>query len=506
MRHILIYFFLLFGCASVQQPTGGQKDETPPKVISSSTDSAATNVTSTLFSFTFDEYIQLKQAVEKLIISPTQNKPPNISVKKKKVTIELNDSLLPKTTYTFQFNGAIVDINEGNPLDNYSFIYSSGSYIDSSTYNGTVINYNTKEVCSDCNIFLYSNYTDSTILYTKPEYLARTDKLGNFIFNNLPSKYFTAIVLQDKNKNLFFNKDEMVSLPKIIHADTNTLDTFYIFTNENTDNYAYSLIKTSLPGTYKLSANRPFDTDSLRLIFQEDTISYTLSFTKDTLTAYYTQQSDTLNITLLHKQDTAVFKNIIKRHELKYNLQSKAFSSASSLNISFKIPIQFIDQTKITLLLDSIPATFNIYRKDTCNFHIPINKLYSEANIILQPLAFTDIYNTTTKADTLIFTNKTEESTTLTLDIKGNKNDSYILYIKKQEKIIKEIYYINHEKLVFKDLKPGKYKVYILTDSNKNGIWETGNIFKLKKPEPITVSEDFELRQNWDKELLINVL
>lgn len=506
MKKLHIYFILLIGCASVQQPTGGEKDETPPKVLTSSTDSAALNISTSTFSFTFDEYIQLKQAVEKLIISPTQSKPPTISAKKKKLTILLNDSLLKNTTYTFQFNGAVADINEGNPLDNYSFIFSSGNYIDSSSYRGSVINYTTKDTCVDCNIYLYKTYSDTTLINTKPAYLARTDNSGKFIFNNLPNQQFTAIALQDKNKNLFFNKDEMVSLPKTIHTDSNAVDTFYTFQNQNTDKHTYKFVKSAIPGTFMFYANRPFERDSTIILFEKDTIPFVLSFSKDTLITYYAQTVDTIHITLLHKSDTAKFQNTVNLDEQKYKLISKLHGNPTLLTVSFKIPIHSIDTSKVLLVLDSIPIPFQIKRTDTTNFSITLSKPYKQAEIILIPDAFTDFYGISTVTDTLRYNNREEEPTNLVLDLRGTPGEHYILYIKQGDKIIKQLYLTENKKLVFNDLKPNKYRVHVLTDSNKNGVWDTGNVFKLQAPEPVTVSEEIELRQNWDEELIINIL
>ena len=99
MRCFLILSLFLLGCASIQPLSGGDKDKLPPKVIHTSIDSAAINVTTSIFLFEFNEYIQQKQAVDKLLISPYQSKPPTVTVKKKSLTIELNDDLITNTTY-----------------------------------------------------------------------------------------------------------------------------------------------------------------------------------------------------------------------------------------------------------------------------------------------------------------------------------------------------------------------------------------------------------------------
>ena len=112
MKYILPIILLLFSCASVQQLDGGDKDITPPQVQSVFPDSASLNVKSKIISFTFDEYISTTKTNELLIISPSQKINPTIESKGKKLIITLNDSLLPNTTYTIQFNRSVIDINE----------------------------------------------------------------------------------------------------------------------------------------------------------------------------------------------------------------------------------------------------------------------------------------------------------------------------------------------------------------------------------------------------------
>lgn len=495
----------MIGCASIQPLTGGDKDEQPPRVLSTSIDSAAINVSSQIFEFTFDEYIQQKQATEKLLISPNQAKPPTISVKKKKLTIELNDELLSNTTYTFQFNGAVTDINEGNPLENYNYIFSTGDYIDSAMYRGKVIDYITKKPCEKCNVHLYKNYSDTTILKNRPAYLARTDKAGSFTFNNLPTSLFTAIAIQDNNKNFFFDKEESISLPILINTDSSRKDSLYIFPNENTESYKIKLLKTTVPGTYNFESNKPITTDSITLLYNGIETDYTLSTTKDTLTAIYAQTKDTLAISLILKRDTFQFKNILQLSELKYNINTQISGNATSITIRSKTPLLKFDTSGINLILDSIINPYTIDKLDTFSFRINPSKSFRTAQVQLATNSLVDIYNKTNKSDTLNYRYTKSDPTSLRLDIQGDSAISYIIHIKMGNNIIRKTLIIGSKKLTYNDLKPGNYKVVIYTDTNNNGVWDTGNVFELRRPETITVSKEFEVRQNWDKELIINI-
>ena len=495
----------MISCASIQPLSGGDKDELPPNVVNTSTDSAALNVSTSLFHFDFNEYIQQKQAVDRLLISPNQNKPPTITVKKKRLTIKLNDDLIPNTTYTFQFNGAITDINENNPLTNYNFIFSTGSYIDSATYSGIVINYINKEPCIACNVHLYNSFADTTLLTVKPSYLTRTDKLGNFTFNNLQNTTFTAFAIKDDNKNLLYERDELVSLPLIIHPDSINQDSLSVFYNENTDRYKINHIKQSIPGIYTFTSNKPLIADTLITFFLSQPISYKLSSNKDTITVVYAQTIDTLPISIVINSDTFDFKHIQLLSNYKYTIKPSLSASTRGLLIRSKTAITVIDTSNIKLLLDSVNTPIKISIIDTFSFFINTTKPYNNAIVILKSNAITDIYKKTNNTDTLTHRFTYSDPTTLNLIINTDQEVSYILHILKSNNIVKESQFIGSKTLTFNDLPTGDYKVILYSDTNNNGIWDTGNIFTSKRPEAITITNAFELRENWDKELIINI-
>ena len=78
--------------------------------------------------------------------------------------------------------------------------------------------------------------------------------------------------------------------------------------------------------------------------------------------------------------------------------------------------------------------------------------------------------------------------------------------LKLKDKIVRSDLVNSSNTLTYKNLKSGDYTVHITKDKNQNGIWDTGNIFTKTSPEPIQISESIEIRDNWDKELIINVL
>jgi len=135
MRHTktllsLLLLVLCVACANIGSPDGGPFDETPPKVVSTSPKFGATNTKATKIVLEFDENIKITNASEKVIVSPPQVEQPEINASGKTITIELLDSIKEGETYTIDFADAIEDNNEGNPLGDYAFSFSTGARID----------------------------------------------------------------------------------------------------------------------------------------------------------------------------------------------------------------------------------------------------------------------------------------------------------------------------------------------------------------------------------------
>ena len=155
----LIYFFAISsgGCAQIGMPTGGPRDSIPPVLVSASPKIHSTNVTGNKITLTFNEYIELKEVQTNVLISPFPKRQPQIDYKLRTVTVKLKDTLLPNTTYSINFGKAIVDNNEGNPMKDFTFVFSTGNNIDSLTLDGKVLVAETGKADSTLIALLYRN-------------------------------------------------------------------------------------------------------------------------------------------------------------------------------------------------------------------------------------------------------------------------------------------------------------------------------------------------------------
>ncbi|MGM0551118.1 MAG: Ig-like domain-containing protein [Bacteroidota bacterium] len=228
IRWSFIILFLISGCANVSTPTGGPKDERPPQILEMNPRNAQTDFDAPKITLVFDEFIQLKDLKKQFIISPPTEEDPKVLVKGKKLEITLPDSLTPETTYNLFFGNAIQDYNEGNPLANFRYVFSTGSTIDSMAIKGSVVSAFDKLPQENTVVMLYKNFTDSTPMKDLPNYVANIDEEGEFNMAYLAKDTFTLFALVDENKNYLYDEGEAI-------AFSDSLITFEMKTLERVD-------------------------------------------------------------------------------------------------------------------------------------------------------------------------------------------------------------------------------------------------------------------------------
>ncbi len=199
-------------CARMGQPDGGWYDDTPPRIVHTSPKEKATGVNSRKVTISFDEFIKLEDAANKVVVSPPQLEMPDIRSKGKKILIDLKDSLKQNITYTIDFSDAISDNNEGNPMGNYTYSFSTGERIDTFEVAGNVLDASNLEPVKGILVGLYDDLSD-TAFTTKPMMrVARTDSRGRFIIKGVAEGSYRIYALQDADGDYKHNqKSEMVA-------------------------------------------------------------------------------------------------------------------------------------------------------------------------------------------------------------------------------------------------------------------------------------------------------
>ena len=198
-------FVLIGACAKVSNPTGGPRDRTPPVILESVPEYGAKNFRGKSIIITFDEYVALDNINDKFMVSPPMKKKPRVFVRGKNVITEYDEALRDSTTYTFYFQDAIKDLNEGNVIENYQFVLSTGSVIDSLSVTGNVYKAYDLETPEKTMVLLYRELADSFVVKHLPDYISRVDLKGYFRINNVKAGKYRLYSLKDGDNSKNYN-------------------------------------------------------------------------------------------------------------------------------------------------------------------------------------------------------------------------------------------------------------------------------------------------------------
>lgn len=198
-------------CANIGRPEGGPRDEKPPVFVSSTPRPGSINFDGKRLTAIFDENIQLEDAFTKVVVSPAQKTPPQVSANGRKLTVEFRDTLRDSTTYTVDFADAIKDLNEGNILDGFALDFSTGPVIDTLRISGMVLQAENLEPAQGMLVGVYSNLADSAISTLPLDRIARTNQLGQFTIRNLPAGEYRVFAVNDLNRDYHWDRSEDIA-------------------------------------------------------------------------------------------------------------------------------------------------------------------------------------------------------------------------------------------------------------------------------------------------------
>lgn len=184
------------------------------------------NYTDQTITLQFDEYIKLNNPKEEIIITPRLLGEFEIKMKKNRVIIQIEDTLLSNTTYTINFREGIQDLNEANSPENLQLSFSTGDYLDSLSLSGNVHHLLTNSPGENITISLYDAKDTLDIFNSPPIYITKSASSGDFTFNNLKNGEYNIYAISDKNKNMQLeSKNEAYAyLDKSLHIDSNFID------------------------------------------------------------------------------------------------------------------------------------------------------------------------------------------------------------------------------------------------------------------------------------------
>ncbi|WP_143102396.1 Ig-like domain-containing protein [Lutibacter maritimus] len=522
---VTILYTAFFGCAKRGTPTGGPKDSIPPVLVNAIPKIETINFKENKIKLYFNEYIKIKDVKKNLVISPPQKYDPIITpagTASKFITIKILDTLDLNTTYSFNFGNSIVDNNEENKLENFKYVFSTGTFIDSLKLSGKVTNPLIKKSLTNIDVMLYeynSQFNDSIIYKQKPRYIANTLDSTLFEITNIREGKYLLIALQDANSNKIYNPE----IDKIgFIGDTVTLPTDKTFD--------FTIFK-EIP---KLKVIKPKEVNKGHAIFgfegnANDLIIELLTPTPEDFKSeiVYEKNKDTINYWYTpFETDSLNFKVSKNNYSENFTLSLRS-SKTDSLKITPSATgiLHLIDTFFVstnTPIIDFNASLIKITKKDSTEvLFTPIiskskNKLYlnfekeinTDYNLEILPKTITDIYQISN--DSISYKLKTkspEDYGTINLSFENSKNTPLIVeLLNEKEQVIRKAKTNNQQTISFELLLPGKYLVRVTLDENNNGIWDTGNFLTRKQPETVKFFDQIiELRANYELNETFNI-
>lgn len=524
----LLFAILLFSaCASIQTPQGGPKDTEPPKMLKMEPENLTTNFKAKKVVIEFDEYFKLQNEFKEFSVSPEMEKPPILKTKGKKLEISFQDTLEKNTTYTLNFGKSIVDVNEGNAVKNFTYVFATGPQLDSLSIKGKVINSLTGEPELDALAFILPINRDTLFGKSRPSIYTLTDSSGNYSLNNLRKDTYRLYVIKEKGGDKIYQQatDEVGFLKDSIVL-TKNLDSMNLkIFKEEASEFRILDKRLNTDGSITFTFNQKLRKPGVTVI-DPKTIDvakkYKFSRNNDSLKVWLTDLSfDSTKISISDEGkmlDTASFTRGRKETYNRVltaatNIEGRTINPNKPLKLIFNFPIDSVNINKITLLEDSVPKTDFSLLKDTADF-LSYTVKYpwkpkKSYDIKFSAGAFTAIFNAKNKEFNTIFElgSKEDYGTLKVKIVVPEKDKSYVVEIVDGNKNVVNTIVVRQDTAVnFNNYKAGKYFIRITYDTNKNGKWDTGNVKLKLQPEKIwNEPKELSIRANWERNETITI-
>lgn len=514
VRIVLIFISIIFlvGCAEVGVLTGGDEDIFAPQPISEKVnpENGSHPIYPSEITIPFDEFFKLSKPTETIFLIPNDTDV-KAKIQKKTLVLNLGDSLKENTTYVIYMNRAVQDITEGNDSI-MKYVFSTGEYIDSLTYQVQVMDAFTNKPMQNILVGLYWSNENDIALKESPRYFASSDEQGIVQFDYLSAGKYSIYAFNDLDRNLKVSRGEMKGFLKTeVELDTTKQNAVPIIRMINSGaEEQTNTSNTYIPsGRWALGFSQAFS-DSVRIDNLSSTdVTFVLNDTKDSIVGYFQNvNAGKLKVTIYDGDfaDT-ITKNVPKLVDYKVvvesNLKNEKLAYLDTLTLSFTDLITQIDTTKMRLVQQNDTVPFNVvktlaneiqvitaFSKDTSKFYFDkesiqfLNGAWQDTTVIkYTQLSAKDVGSIIANLDTLITT-------------------PGVLEILKKNKVVQTIRTSpSQSQYIFKNLLPGSYTYRFIIDTDNNGIWSKGNFNSKIEPERVIwFKESSKVRPNWEIE------
>lgn len=519
MRLLLIVFlaFVLVRCANVVPPTGGPRDAEPPVLREASPPVGTLSFNQPQIRLEFSEYIRV-QNPSQIRISPALNTPPTFTERFNQLTIDLGESpLAPNTTYTINFGDALTDLNEGNKLQNFKYVFSTGLFLDSLRLSGKVMDAYKYTKCEQILIGLFpaDSVDGLKVGDKKPFYFIKTDKEGRFELENLRGGTYVLLAFEDKDNNLQYKPMESVAmLDSLIYPDTSSQNQVILRLFENKAAILKITEKRSPePGVVRLRFSLPVDSVQITPLSDVGTQKLSWWHSADSVLVYHkalTADSLVLACNYDGKSDTLVITNRKPGERGLRNASLRLYpgnqpSVFEPLKLLSTRPIAIIDSSKFrwkadTTQVDSMPYKLEL-QGSTVFVHAQL-KENTRYELFLEQGALKDWFGLPVDTFRFIFNSASPEAFgALLLEQIDSvpQKFTHVELLNDQYELVQRLPLTRGKEIIFKQLRPISYRLRLLRDVNGNGKWDGGDYESGRQPEEFWYyPEPIAIRANWE--------
>lgn len=520
---------LSWQCASQQQPMGGPKDSIPPTIVKETPPNLTRNFNSEKIVIEFDEYVKLTNTQKEVSVSPDIEEPIVPRVKRKTIEVALPDSLEPNTTYTINFGKAIGDFNEGNPLLNYSYVFSTGPVIDSLSISGKVTNALTQVPEKEVTVMLIPTRQDSIFGKKKANLFTLTDTSGNFLLKNLREDTYRIYALKEENNDRIYNApgEYLGFLNDSIILSKDTSDIHLQISKGTPRDFRLLDRKIEPTGRITFVFNKPLKNAGITVLHPanlDDTKQIHFNAVRDTAFLWLSNLTfDSLKVQFTDGDTVLDTVSMRRGRNEKYdrdflitdNLAGNKVTRVKHLILTTSSPVESIDRSKIVLTEDSIPRTnFGLTKDTTAPFSYVLRYNWRPKRnyqLSIEEGAFLGFFGDKNKSVSKSFTmNEADNFGDIVLDVTlpDTTGKQYLVQLinEKMDVIYRSVPIRQSAKIPFRQFPGGKYTLRIVYDENQNGEWDPGDVYQRKQPERVWyLGKTFIIRANWEQEEKIQV-
>ena len=504
---------LVFACAQVGAPTGGEVDKNPPKVISVLPELGSTNVPTSsggMITFEFDEFVNVRQLSAQLLVSPPLTKNVDLVMKGKTVSFVWNEELQRDKTYIFQFGDAVIDVNEANPASDLMHAFSTGDVLDTLSLSGSVVDVFTDEKQKDKRVFVYdwNLPVDSIMSGSLPLFVTTTNDEGTFTVKYMPEGVYRVLAIDDVDRNYVWTDGEhlAINVSQVRVTSTDTLEhQMKMHKTHGVDVKYFVGVERDSLGLVKMSLSGELDNlDEISAegmeIFNDAESLWMWSYPEDVEKATVIwENSDTLKIAEEKISEVTPF-SLAKFPEGKQ-------VSGSMATFTFTRPITFVKPHKFNLTRsDSIDVEIkNVEISESNPFDINVEASFGRGDVVELNMfpGSVEGQGRQVLADTLTrkwSTFKLDELAELVVEINA---EGWLELISANGTVVDIVdLKLGMTPLRFKNLTPGSYALRWLGDPNANGVWDGVSLKNWTLPEPARVMQStIQVKADWTHEV-----